>query len=257
MSKGISGITATLERYYLAARKRFFLMFFGRFSVVKRRGINFLIDIYAHIDRRVEAYGVYEEAQLEYLLHSATSAETSIFIDAGANFGLYSVSVARALPHAKIYAFEPDARARYQLYGTLYLNDLVDRVIVSDLALSEKSGLSKFERHDRENPGRSRLTDSGNLEVKTCPIDDLFNFHGLNIALKIDVEDHEMALLNGARNLLERNNCLLQIESFSPTDLIALMNNLSYENIYSVGNDYFFSKRSITARHKPQSAEHP
>lgn len=229
-----------LQQIYLALRKRLRLAVFGRYCIARRGGVTYLLDSYGYIDRNIEAYGSYEREQLNYLIKSINKNKADLFIDAGANLGLYSINVAKSIHEIKIIAFEPDVRNRAQLMANLFINNLEDAVLVESCALSDQIGSSPFKRHARENPGRSCLSDDGNHTVPTMRLDDIVHAKGKRIAVKIDVEGHELALLQGAKRVLEQNECVVQIESFKPETICNFFDGLNYRLEARFGNDYFF-----------------
>jgi FkbM family methyltransferase len=44
--------------------------------------------------------------------------------------------------------------------------------------------------------------------------DEVLNFKGDDLAIKIDVEGHELNVLKGIQNLIKSNKCIIQIEIF-------------------------------------------
>jgi hypothetical protein len=65
------------------------------------------------------------------------------------------------------------------------------------------SGLDKYpKRHEG----------SEKVEVSKRRLDDLLHFDGKAIAIKIDVEGHELSVLKGMQDLLRNNNCGLMME---------------------------------------------
>ncbi len=237
-----------IKNIYLAFRKKIRLFISGRYFIVQKKGVNYLLDAYAYIDRNIEAYGIYEPDQLTYFIEKITNFNPSLFIDAGANLGLYSVNVAREIPGIRVIAFEPDARNRAQLIANLFLNELVEVVSVEGVALSDRSGFARFHRHNKENPGRSMLSDEGTYTVTIKTLDDKINSVGERIAIKIDVEGHELPLLKGAYRVLTENECFIQVESFAPAGVFEFLSGLDYFLLKQYGNDYFFTRRQPNQR---------
>lgn len=233
-----------LEHIYLAFRKRIRLLFFGRYFVICKNGVNYLIDIYSYIDRRIEAYGVYEYEQLTYFKNNVIRLKSSLVIDCGAHSGLYAVNLIHNIPGIKVIAFEPDDKNRAHLVANLYLNGMEELVQVEGVALSAQAGYAKFHRHDKENPGRSMLTENGEYSVVTKTLDEVVKITGERVAIKVDVEGHELPLLKGASRLLRENQCFLQIESFSPGGVFEFLDQLGYSLQKQYGNDYFFEPKN-------------
>ena len=70
--------------------------------------------------------------------------------------------------------------------------------------------------------------------------DELLDFQNDNLAIKIDVEGHELNVLKGISNLLKKNKCIVQIEIFKK--------NFDEINSYLTQKGYYvkdkFEKRS-------------
>jgi len=231
------------KKIYLALRKRVLLSLRGRFFIVRRqRGLTFLVDVLNYIDRQIEAFGSYENAQINSFVARIGEHDATLFVDIGANLGLYSLAVAKSFPNCDIVAFEPDRRNFCQLHGNLFVNEFEDRVRVEPFALGANSGQTRFIRHSAENRGRSRVDADGSVSVEVRKLDDLLMVSGLRIALKIDVEGHEHNVITGATKLLLENDCLLQIESFSPDRLERQLAALGYRLLARHGDDLTFER---------------
>ena len=135
-------------------------------------------------------------------------------IDAGANKGVYTHVVGKLARHT--YAYEPNPK----MFALLARN-ATGKVSVFPTALSDKTGRAMlrvpYGHKGHSNQGASlsvaKVADSFTpVEVETARIDDL----GLcDIGfIKIDVEEHEDAVLRGARQAIARDrpNLLVEIE---------------------------------------------
>lgn len=233
----------TYEQIYLAIRKRVLHLLHGRYFVVSRQGSRYLLDIRNYIDRQIEATGGYEKDRIERFLEEMARMECNLFIDIGANLGLYTLAVAKKFPDLDIIAFEPDKINCAQLHANIFLNTIVDRVKVHAVALSDRSGMASFHRHDDENRGRSAVRRDGEIQVPTKTLDSIMTMSGQRVALKIDVEGHEPEVLLGARSLLVNNNCLLQVESFDLSLVEPILSELGYAVKWRIGSDYVFGLR--------------
>jgi FkbM family methyltransferase len=215
----------------------------GRYFVARRHGALFLVDIYNYVDRQIEAYGLYEKRQVAQLVALMDLLRPDVFIDVGANSGMYSIVLAKQFPQMGVICFEPDRRCAAQLSGNLFLNNLEDRVEVHEFALSDTNGESKFSRFPDENRGRSAIRESGEFKVRTALLDDVCDLSGSRIAIKMDVEGHELNVVKGAMGLLSGNDCVLQIECFSAVaELEGVLKAVGYARVQSVGNDHYFAK---------------
>lgn len=223
---------------YLAIRKRILLLLRGQYFVARRNGRRYLIDPYNYIDRRIEAFGTYERSQRSYFLNLLKQNAATLFVDIGANNGLYSIDVLHTLPDIKAVAFEPDTRNLAQLYANLFLNEIEDRVEIHNVALSNTVGSVRFHRHERENRGRSMIAADGERSVAVAMLDDIITCAGQTVGIKIDVEGHELKVLDGAKKLLVNNKCILQVEAFNPKPVLELLREYGYRTCAQFGDDY-------------------
>lgn len=230
----------TFDQIYLALRKRILRLLRGRYFVVSRRGARYLVDIKNYIDRHIEAYGGYENDRLDRFLDEMAKFNCAVFVDIGANLGVYTVAVATRFPKIDIVAFEPDRINFAQLHANLFLNTIADRVNVHSVALSNKAGITHFHRHGDENRGRSAIRPDGEIPIQTMILDSLLVVSGQRVALKVDVEGHEAEVLMGARSLLANNKCLLQVECFDVSRIKPLLTELGYAVKWQIGDDYVF-----------------
>jgi FkbM family methyltransferase len=139
--------------------------------------------------------GLHEFTEMAFTLHLLRAGD--LFADIGANVGSYTV-LAAGVCSARVVAVEPGARARAALARNIALNSLGDRVSVEAIALGASVGELGFSAglgptnhvaSDRaENHQRVRQTAADVLFADETPL-----------AMKLDVEGYEAAVLAGAR----------------------------------------------------------
>lgn len=133
-----------------------------------------------------------------------------VIFDVGANVGEWSINAADRWPLASIHAFEPSAST----FATLEAATTGLRVTCVKQALSDQSG--RVELHEVPGlPGLSSLHArdlsthgmkmTASEDVTAVTLDEYCTEHGVTAIdiVKLDVEGHELAVLRGARNLLE------------------------------------------------------
>lgn len=142
-------------------------------------------------------------------------------VDVGANIGHYTCRLAECVGRSgRVIAFEPIPETFSLLASnvlthgrnnvTLLNAAASDRVSVAAMQLPKfSSGLSNYYR--------AALAETGDYSVLCVPIDTL----GLpRVALiKIDAEGHDLAVLNGASQLIERDRPVLIVEC-TPDDAV-------------------------------------
>jgi FkbM family methyltransferase len=152
----------------------------------------------------------YSEAELSYLSRIVPGARQSV--DVGANLGVYSRALAKLTPI--VHAFEPNGELAELLRRTLPPN-----VIVHEQALSNRVGdgtlrlpvvngqrvfgLASLEDH-------VAYPDSEQEAVAVAKLDEVLD--GDVGFIKIDVEGHELRVLEGASSLIKRCRPVLLIE---------------------------------------------
>jgi len=219
-------------------------------NVVRHKNLLWLLDRRNSVDRKIISGG-YEDAQIAHLL-SSMEGGCDVFVDVGANFGLYSLQIAASGRVRHLIALEPDPRNYAQLLANLYLNEMATKVQTHCLAASDREGMVAFEVYPASSTGQSRIIteaarSSRSIEVPTKPLDTLLPQAARRLFFKIDVEGHEIAVLRGSENLLRTNDCFLQIESW-PENADALksyMQSIGYRCIHTIKEDYYFDKASL------------
>ena len=149
------------------------------------------------------------------------------FFDVGANVGLYTWEVQEVCPLRKILTFEPDPENIKLLEKTLSEVNLKNLEICKS-ALSNQNGVVSFFQdtltsatgcvEGKDKPWIEQyLNSSANeIRVKTKTLDSVALEDKTPSLMKIDVEGHEVEVLEGSSNTLTKAKPLLIIESFPP-----------------------------------------
>jgi FkbM family methyltransferase len=136
---------------------------------------------------------------VERALIDAELPADGVFVDIGANVGLYTLWAARRLgEQGRVLALEPNPVAFGRLTVNLALNGLAGRVTALQWGVADREGA--FELHlDATNLGGGSLVETGGetIRVPCKPLDDLLAAHGIARVdiLKIDVEGAEELVL--------------------------------------------------------------
>jgi FkbM family methyltransferase len=164
--------------------------------------------------RRLRTWRI-ESGEDEAALLPSLTSRSKLSIDIGAAKGSYTAAL---IPLSrKVVAFEPTPFALRHL-RQLFQDTRV--VTIEAVALSDRSGdatmrfpRDSFWRSTIESRNELRYTpDIEEFSVRTCRLDD-YNFRSVGF-IKIDVEGHEMAVLNGAERTIagSRPNMLVEVE---------------------------------------------
>lgn len=141
------------------------------------------------------------------------------FMDIGANIGYFTVLAGVANPDVGIRAFEPAIGPLNYLKRNVELNDLNERVVIEEIALSDRSGSIVF--NDVRNPKytylKYNLAGEGNIgvevknreiikyEVATITLDEYAKKNNFYPDLiKIDTEGTEHLILGAAKKTIEK-----------------------------------------------------
>jgi FkbM family methyltransferase len=157
--------------------------------------------------------GLYE-APLPLLTMAVIARTPGLFLDVGANNGLYSVLAGITRPNVKIIAFEPYPPALDILKRNMSANGLLDRVDIRSIALSDSEGSATLylpeQRHGLLETSCSlepgfRLDDRTlEMEITKAPLDNIELPERVGV-IKADIEGHELAFLEGARKTIGRD----------------------------------------------------
>lgn len=221
--------------------KRYYILTNGGYSVGTAYGGRFLFDWRHSLDKKV-AVELYERELIDYFRHMLDVVRPDLFLDIGAHAALYSIIVKTRSPGTEVHAFEPDRNNLCQLYANLFVNRLHDAITVHEHGISSTGGTVSFNNSDATSSrGTRRIASDGNATIEVRRLDDVMPASDRVIMLKIDVEGHELAVIEGAQALLRSNRCFLQIES-SGAALEALttkMTTFGYRLVKSMGDHYF------------------
>ncbi|MEO0055314.1 MAG: hypothetical protein RLZZ50_1261 [Verrucomicrobiota bacterium] len=234
MARFFRKLTASfLKRYHLALH--------GGYSVGEAYGRRFLLDWRHPIDKKL-ALELFEHERILYFMGKVERLKPQMFLDIGAHAALYTVLATARVPGMAAHAFEPDPANLGQLHANLFLNRLSSAVVVHPHGLSNHEGTVGFAASDEhEHRAFSRVSESGGVRIPVRRLDDVLDARGLTVAVKIDVEGHELSVVEGAKGFLSGNRCYLQIES-GPENLPRLkeaMAALGYRLVASMGDHYF------------------
>ena len=167
------------------------------------------------------------EAPLPSFLIAYLAQNEGTFIDVGANTGVFTLLAASVSSRINVVAFEPLHDIYMKLRHNVELNqDLSARITTVKAALSGSSGKTHF--YETINDAGLFSTSSSlefghvqyigsefrTLEVSTVTFDEWAEANDLKDAalMKIDVEGHESAVLQGAISFVKRVRPLIVVE---------------------------------------------
>jgi FkbM family methyltransferase len=145
--------------------------------------------------------GLLEYEDMMFLLH--TMKPENVFIDVGANAGVYSVLASKVLG-SKSIAFEPINETFERLIDNININRISEKVKTINKGVGSKPGELYFtNNHDTTNKV-SNINEENTSKVSITTLDKEIDTEiEASLFLKIDVEGFEMEVLKGARELLK------------------------------------------------------
>jgi FkbM family methyltransferase len=170
--------------------------------------------------------GLHEPGEMMFTLRYLRPGD--LFVDVGANIGVYScLALGRS---ARVVAFEPTPSARAVLVDNLALNGAA--FDVRDVALAEVAGTARF-RSDLESSNHLFRGDEGSQEAATITVrvsrlDDELGAERAAL-IKVDAEGFDADVLRGGREVLARDRPPLLLEVWSGArDLREVLEPLAY-----------------------------
>ena len=177
-------------------------------------------------------------------------------LDIGANIGLYTLLLARlAGKIGRVFAFEPEPNLFSILCENCAANDATN-ITPFQCAAGDTNRRAKFQRATF-NSGDNRLgeskRDTQSIEVEVSRIDEVLSAHIVQF-IKLDVQGHELAALNGMEQILASSPEVCVLFEFWPIGLRAA--GASPEALFS-----FFRERGFLIyemeRERPRQLEAP
>ena len=161
------------------------------------RGAKLSIDVNDFIGARIVREGAYEPKSLARAL--SVMSDGGVFVDIGANFGLYTCTVG-SLEGVRCIAVDASARAFSALQKNVELNTALNVDLVN-VALAAAPGVRGLVLPRSDNLGMTRVEESEDATsfVGSLTLSNLLEFFrpdGIRL-LKIDVEGYELEVFRG------------------------------------------------------------
>lgn len=189
--------------------------------------------LYHYVQNRYEPFST--EIVKNYLKKDAT------FVDIGAHYGYYSLLAANSDKNVKVISIEPVKENYNILKKNIHLNKLKNCELYN-IAASDKKEIKIFNVTEASDSAGFYLHPNTKtkekINIQTINIDEILKGKKVDF-IKIDVEGHEIKVLNGLKETLKKNkNIILLVEfnpqclengGFKPDDLLEKIEKLGFE----------------------------
>lgn len=198
-------------------------------------------------DREIYFTNQYEEKQFNEVINSIKKNHIEIFLDVGANSGIYSLILSKNFNNLTIDAFEPIKSTYNKLLKNIENNKFRNRINTYNLGLSNKRATLKMKTNIKFGYKQSAgyfVSEKGDTTANFEIGDDLLNYKKKNIFIKIDTEGHEIFVLEGVVELIKNNNIFLQIEIWSKNFIKVekKLKSMGFIFIKKINNDHYYKK---------------
>jgi FkbM family methyltransferase len=193
-----------------------------------------------------------EYPELKNFMKSCAEIKPDVFIDIGANLGLYTCIVMKNKLAPRAVLFEPDRRNRAHLRANLLINDLLDSdITINEVALGAQPGKFRLVPGPERDIGLSQIIENAppgegqirGYDVDIVRFDDLVQLSGKTLAIKIDIERYERKALAGMAETLADNRGVAQIEVLEARDeTVRLMAASGFKLAQEFGPNLVFRK---------------
>lgn len=178
-------------------------------------------------------------------------------LDIGANYGLYSVAIAKNLgDEGKLWCFEPTPNTAQALRSTIKKNNLEGQVEIIEAGLSDHEGTATF--YLSPNAELNSLTETSNLSgdsltIKLLTLDQCkkkYDWQSIDF-IKLDAEGEEVNILKEASETLDEYSPLIMFELKHGNEINhALINDfkdLGYEPYYLISDLHVLAPLDLSA----------
>ena len=161
---------------------------------------------------------LYENDIHQLCLKLLINEDPGVVLDIGANLGTFCVPLAKKITKHKYHAFEPQRIIYYQLCANVFINSLGNvytyeaglsnqeadvELEVPDYTAETNIGAFSIDKEVRENEYECQT--SGGKEKMILMTLDSVGFENVRL-IKIDVEGHELEVLQSGIETIKRNN---------------------------------------------------
>lgn len=167
--------------------------------------------------------------QLTTNLFKQVVKEGNTVLDIGANVGYFTLLAAKLVgDKGEVFAFEPEPHNYNVIIKNIDLNNYPNIIAIpkavsnvsgeAELYLSQSDVGAHTLRHQHNHPQFATPSDGQSVKVKTIMLDTMFRDIPVDV-IKMDCEGSEMAVLLGAKEVINRNRNIKIFSEFFPSGL--------------------------------------
>lgn len=235
------------NKRYFGFYKRIFLpydLFKDEKAIVDFRGLKLNLHLDDWIQQNIYFKGSYENTELNWIEKNLNPDD--VFIDIGANIGIYTLSAAQKISHGKVYSFEPFEQNHNSLLKNIELNPFKN-IQVEKLAIAEcEKTISLFYDDADKNMGMVssyNVSKKNETIIKAIALDDFVISNKINkiAIIKMDIEGNEWFAFQGMKNVLKNQKPKLLIEvdpeilertGYTANEIFSFLELLNYKRFY-------------------------
>ena len=228
---------------------------------IQYKGVEVFYSEGTSLIKRILDTGAYEPEVVIAITRNVKKNISPVILDIGSNIGLISIAILQDIPSAKIFAFEPGPHQNGLFQQTIQQNKLEQKIILSNLALSNQKDVVSFRVHDSSDVSGDGFIDTQRagktkkIKVVTETLDNWWNTNEKPKIdfIKMDTEGSEYWILEGATEMIRqiKPDMLIEINPqniknypFKIEDLLLKIKELGYK-IYDLNDCYIpFEKMS-------------
>lgn len=213
-------------------------------KVVRTRrieGIEYVLDLSDWIQLNLYVLGSYETDDLRLMAQYLKT--DSVFLDIGANIGLFSLNASKIIKTGEILAFEPMSKNFNKLTEHIKINNIKSIKAFKKAVSDRHSLLTIYTDANDKNNGMASVygdTNAGHERVEAVCLDDFLRTQNISRLdfIKIDIEGYELPALNGLKNTIRQHQPVILIEidanilkqtPFKQEDIVTFFNELGYK----------------------------
>jgi FkbM family methyltransferase len=241
-----------MSRWRNKIRRRFYspynkVVHRGRYFICRYFGAAFLVRS-GNVGGLEISAKIAEHDELKNFIRGTAAIKPDVFIDIGANLGLYTCILMKNRLVPRAILFEPDRRNRVHLGANLLINGLLDAdLAIHPVALGAAAGRLRLVPGPERDIGLSQIVESApegkGYDVEVVRFDDFVALAGRTLAIKIDVERYERKVLAGMARTLRENRGIVQIEVLEAREeTVGLMAAAGFRLAQEFGPNLVFTK---------------